>query len=181
MRPGADLRVEEIIKNMARKETRYAQDLKKGKIINTSGNVIDSHNKNNLGQIITPSSINKQQMNVNGHIISLKAKFKKSEFVSECYDEFLRMWSLADSAAIEGKIIRSTVSGKPVQQLKFEDWMNESRLTLLWRKEKELPKLKRANKISKDVYNYNMEIVSLGLEAIKEYLGAGKDTQLVMV
>jgi len=132
-------------------------------------------------KIIVPGSIDKQPFNLDGHIVNEKEKWKDSEFLSEVYDEYLRLYQIATESAKEGKLIRSQVSNKVVTDISFNDWIAESIKNLEWRRDTDIPNQFAAKRINKQVKEFNLWVVAKSIEACRRYLRALPSQQIGMV
>lgn len=171
-RKGADLKAEEIMRKIKLEES--IENRPKSSII---------HRQDPWGnkKIVTPEDIRKQRMHLHGHLLNKNDyRLKCSDYLAELYEEFLRMYQLGSEAAKEGKIMRTQVSGKAITGLSFNDWVFESRMTLLWRK-KDLKRQVKGGRISKEMYDFHEEIRRKCIEYCDKYISATRSAQITMV
>ena len=177
-RKGADLKAEEIFRKIKLEESLGARD--KANARNPSG-LIYNQNTLSSGKIISLDEVRKQKTHMNGHLLKDgDFRLSCSDYLSECYDEFLRMFQLASEMAKEGKIMRSRISGKPVSSITFNDYMWECKLNLIQQK-KELKRDFRGGKITKEMQEFFEEIRRKCIEYCDRYIKSTDRQKIGMV
>ena len=182
MGSSKEYKPQEIINAIRREED--AEERKNAPLlINPQGHAIRS--APDSVEVIRDRDIRRQAHSINGHKIDISQidnkTLKASNVLSDSYDEYLRMYQLAYEYAKMGKVLRSQISNKPVSDLKFNDWVAESRKRCKDDLEKELPQQAKSQRISKGNVEITVWALSKNIEAYDMYLNATAKTQIGMV
>ena len=182
MGSGREYKPEEIIRAIRREEDeeeRKSEPL----LVNPQGHAIRS--APDSVEVIRDRDIRNQPYAINGHKVDISQikdnSLKASNVLSDCYDEYLRMYQLAYEHAKMGKVFRSQISKKPVSDLKFEDWVAECRVQCQKELDEGIPKAHKEGKLSMNNVELAVFACTKNVEAYKMYLNATAKQQVGMV
>ena len=131
-------------------------------------------------EIWTPDKAKNQPFQLGGHVVDHNYKLTSAQYLEELYEEYLRMYQLQAEQAKEGQIMRTSY-GTIVNDMSFEDYLHESKKTLEWRKDKELPLLFKRKQITKENIEFFKYHAVKQIEAIDKYLNAPERQRIAMV
>jgi len=182
MGTGKSYKPEEII-NAIRKEEDEEARKQESVLVNPQGQSIRS--APDSVEVIRDRNLKNQPYAINGHKIDISNikdnSLKPSNVLSDCYDEYLRMYQLAYEHARMGKILKSQVSDKSVSSMKFEDWVGECRIQCKKELDTGLPEAFKAGKLNKMNLELGVYACSKNIEAYDIYLRATRRQQVGMV
>lgn len=170
-RKGADLKAEEIFRKIKLEDS----------IGKRKSSLIYNEDPFGSKKIVTMDDIKKQRAHLNGHLVrNGDFKLTCSDYLSEIYEEYLRMYQLAYEAAKSGKIMRTQTSQRAISSINFLDWVYECKSNLDWVR-KDLKKQLKHAKISKEMWDFHEEIRRRSVEYCVRYINASKASQISMV
>lgn len=120
-----------------------------------------------------------------GKIVDL-TEFNRQEFLTECYEIYLRMAQLRQRSKTTFVVENGRTVGKPIFDMEFDEYLQDCLRQLHWKKTKDLPALKERERmgligIRDSEYDKTMALVEMSIQAIKGYLAMPSRKRFIYV